>query len=277
MSTLNEAISEAVETLTKRIDPLGTKAVEETPVKEDDEQVEEDPSSEDEPKEDEPSGDEDLDEAALAEAKQLYKALLSPKSRRAVLVALADQEGLLGKNAPETKTEVKVAKKAITEIISDRLPDNMKFLAKDLGPAIEAVFEQEREEQNEKFQQIEIQKVEGQVVEITKRLNQETKGDYGKHESQILALIEEMPPASHVSMEKYLRNLYTIASSKGTSTRSSSRQIADKIRSNANDVTTRLRSGVNQNSKPSGEFIPPDKKITSKEAVRLALAHLQKG
>ena len=56
----------------------------------------------------------ELDEASLEEAKRLYKALKDPNQATAVVSALAGQMGLL-RNPPETKAEVKEAKKDVKE------------------------------------------------------------------------------------------------------------------------------------------------------------------
>ena len=169
MPSLEEAIAEATTELEKQIPPKEEKLKVVLPGKEEQQEEEqEEVESDDETTQVE---EEELDDASKDEAFRLYKALKDPKAGPAVLAALAQQAGLLGKNTPETKTEVREAKKAVKEILKDSLPENMKFLADQLGPAIEAVFEQEREEQQEKFQQIEIQRVESQVVAAYERVS----------------------------------------------------------------------------------------------------------
>jgi hypothetical protein len=278
MPSLEEAIADAATELTKETDksketkPRKTLAPEIGTDDTEEEQTQEH-ESDDEGQESDASQEDELDDASKDEALRLYKALKDPKAGPAVLAALAQQAGLLGKNTPETKTEVATAKKQVKEILKDSLPENMKFLADQLGPAIEAVFEQEREEQNEKFQQIEIQRVENQVIEAYKRLARDTKGDSVKLEARMAEISKKISPAPDVSVNEYIDYLYQIASGgKGTQV-SSSRQVADRIRRNANDLPSRLRTTTG--SSDDKDWIPK-KAIGLKGAVNLALEQLAK-
>jgi len=266
MPSLEEAIADAATELTKEADKSKETKVETTEVeKEEQEEVE----SDDEPQVEE----EELDEASKDEALRLYKALKDPKAGPAVLAALAQQAGLLGKNTPETPREVATAKKAVKEILKDSLPENMKFLADQLGPAIEAVFEQEREEQQEKFQQIEIQRVESQVVAAYERLSKETKGESKRLEARMAEIATQISPAPELTVDQYIRYLYQIASNgKGTQL-SNTRLVADRIRRNANDLPSRLRTTTGSGDDKS--WIP-NKPIGLKGAVNLALEQLAK-
>ena len=78
---------------------------EETP--EEVEEVEE--STEEEQEESTETTEEDLDENSLVQAKALYKLLKDPNTRDNTVRMMAESAGLLGRNAPETKTEVKEA------------------------------------------------------------------------------------------------------------------------------------------------------------------------
>jgi hypothetical protein len=267
MPSLEEAIADAATELTKEADKSKETKVETTEVEKEEEQ--EEVESDDEPQVEE----DELDEASKDEALRLYKALKDPKAGPAVLAALAQQAGLLGKNTPETKTEVREAKKAIKEILKDSLPENMKFLADQLGPAIEAVFEQEREEQQEKFQQIEIQRVESQVVAAYERLSKETKGESKRLEARMAEIATQISPAPELTVDQYIRYLYQIASNgKGTQL-SNTRLVADRIRRNANDLPSRLRTTTGSGDDKS--WIP-NKAIGLKGAVNLALEQLAK-
>jgi hypothetical protein len=271
MSSLEEAITEAATELEKQIPPKEEKIKVVLPDKEEQQEEEqEEVQSDDEPTQVE---EDELDDASKDEALRLYKALKDPKAGPAVLAALAQQAGLLGKNLPETKQEVATAKKAVKEILKDSLPENMKFLADQLGPAIEAVFEEKMQEQDEKFQQIEIQRVEGQVVAAYERLSKETKGESKRLEARMAEIATQISPAPELSVDQYIRFLYQIASNgKGTQV-SNTRVVADRIRRNANDLPSRLRTTTG--SSDDKDWIPK-KPIGLKGAVNLALEQLAK-
>lgn len=267
MSDLNTAIAEAAEELTKKIDPLGTKTGEEEVVQEGDEQ-----QSDDEPDQEDPA-EQDLAGESLEEAKRLYKALSDPVKGPQVLKALAFNAGLLSANLPETKKEEKVAKKAIVDVLAEKLGPEAKFLAPKIGEALEEIFQQEREEQQAQFQQIQIQNTEREVVEITKKLNQETKGGYAKLEGRLEILATEIPIGPGMTIEKYLRYLYAIASSEANKT-VSPKTLANKIRQNANDLPSRLRTS-SATGGPGDQV--PDKKMNLKESIKWASDQLTKG
>jgi hypothetical protein len=274
MQSLEEAIADAATELTEKLDKSKeTKSTEKTVETQVEEEQEEEHESDEEGQESDVSQEDELDDVSKDEALRLYKALKDPKAGPAVLAALAQQAGLLGKNLPETKQEVATAKKAVKEILKDSLPENMKFLADQLGPAIEAVFEEKMQEQDEKFQQLEIQRVEGQVVAAYERLSKETKGESKRLEARMAEIATQISPAPELSVDQYIRFLYQIASNgKGTQV-SNTRVVADRIRRNANDLPSRLRTTTG--SSDDKDWIPK-KPIGLKGAVNLALEQLAK-
>ena len=272
MPDLNTAIAEAAEELQKEVDKSKDKVDDKVNPDPGDVDDNPDPDSEDEPDGSDASQEDELDDASKDEALRLYKALKDPKAGPAVLAALAQQAGLLGRNLPETPKEVATAKKAVKEILKDSLPENMKFLADQLGPAIEEVFKAEREEQQEKFQQIEIQRVEGQVVAAYERLSKETKGESKRLEARMAEIATQISPAPELSVDQYIRFLYQIASNgKGTQV-SNTRVVADRIRRNANDLPGRLRTTTG--SEKQGGV--PEKNLGLKGSINWALSELAK-
>lgn len=264
MATLDERIAEAAEELTKD-KPLA----EETQAEETQESGEEtglEVPEDEEVKE----GSDELSEEEKAESQRLYKALKDPSKGPKVLEALAYQAGLLGKNAPETKAEARAAVKTVKEILAEGLGKEYAFLADKLGPAIEAVFDIKEEEQNAKFQQIEAEKVQQQVVGATESFFQKTP-EAKAHEKRISQLAEEIP-IGNLTVDKYLRYLFTIASNEKGGRKGLTQTVADKIRQNANDAPGRLRTASGVRDEPN----LPHKKLGLKGSINFALEQLAK-
>lgn len=222
-------------------------------------------SAEAEPPETDATADaEDLSAQELLESKNLYKALKDPSTRSSIVAALAQQAGLLlttsGKPPSEAQTEK--AAKTVQELLADSLGKEYSFLAPKLGPAIEAVLNQERETQNARFAEIQQSNVEREVVVATEKIAQETKGASKVFEARMAALSEEIP-IGNLSVEKYVRNLYVLASNER---RTSPQKVADQIRRNSAGPE-RLRTS--SAGAPSGPQIP-DKKMSLDESVRWA-------
>ena len=207
---------------------------------------------------------EDLSEQELLESKNLYKALKNPETRASIVAALAQQAGLLlttsGKPPSEAQTEK--AAKTVQELLAEGLGKEYSFLAPKLGPAIEAVLNQERETQNARFAEIQQSNVEREVVVATGKIAQETKGASKVFEARMAALSEEIP-IGNLSVEKYVRNLYVLASNER---RTSPQKVADQIRRNAAGPERLRTSSAGASSGPQ----IPDKKMSLDESVRWA-------
>lgn len=271
--TLAEAVDKAKNEIIEESKKAGIDPVADAPLTEEEED-DEIPDSDDEPEGENAAALDELDAPSLDEAKRLYKALKDPVAGPAVLAALAQQAGLLGKNAPETKAETKAAQRAITEILSEALGKDYAFLTDKLGPAIEAVFEQQQASLEEKFNKIEADKVESQVIVATRELNRLTKGESGKLEARMAELSNEMPPAPGISVDKYLKHLFVLAGGKlptGTNGKSN----AERIQRNANDTADRLQ-GKGTSSRGS-ESALPDKKLSLDEAIKVSQEQIKKG
>jgi hypothetical protein len=216
----------------------------------------------------------DLDQVGLEEAKRLYKALLDPVQRVEIVRALALQSGILDPSRPpETKTEVREAKKEIKQILKEALGPNADFLADKLGPALEQILDQERSEQGAQFQEIRAQQIEREVVSATNELNRLTKGESRKFEMRMQAISQQMPPSSNISVRDYVQNLYTLASGKTLTKGPATTQNNDRVRRNASDVGDRIAPAGG--TKGVGTIIP-NKKMTAKESVQFAVEQLNK-
>lgn len=217
--------------------------------------------------------EQDLNEDQVKEARILYKALLDPNQRVAILGALAAQAGItIGGNTPqqEIREEAK-AKKALTTLIKEALPE-FPALADKLAPAIEEFISQEREEQQAEVQQLQIQNLENTVQSEINSLNRELKGTITQSVANRMGeLAGQYLMGPDVTVKDYIRSLYTLATAGRTNQRTS-QQIADRIRRNATNAPDRLRSAPG--SDQAGKI--PDKKMSLNESVRWAIEQSSK-
>lgn len=208
----------------------------------------------------------------LAEAKRVYKLLQNPNTAKTLIRELARAEGLLGEEAPTTQKEVVAAKKSIESILKESLGDKYGFLIPDLSKALDQMFSQERETQNQSVQQIQINQTKRETTEVLAQLARETKGESRKVESQMLSLMEKFQIGPGVGIEEYLRGLYAQATS-ARSTQTATNKLTDKIRRNASDATSRLHStGSGASERVVPVQVDPNKKMSVKDAVNFAVA-----
>jgi hypothetical protein len=234
--------------------------------------VEEEEGAEEE-EEETPEGEgEELDEASLKEAKKLYKSLKDPTKAYGVVSALAGQMGLLqGPKAPETKQEVKEAKKDVKLILKEALGKEYDFLSDRIGNALDAIFEQERETQQAELTKLSNAQVERDSLTAMNELATETKGESRKFEAKMVELSKEILPGPKSTMKSYLKQLYTLASA-GKTTTVVKQDLQNKIRRNANDVHGRINGGGGQQALKGFD---PNKKYSLKESVALAAKTLE--
>jgi hypothetical protein len=188
---------------------------------------------------------EDITPEEIAEAKRIYKALKDPASRQAVIRGMAQQAGILDQETPTTRKEVVAAKKSAVETLKASLPKDFAFLADALGPGIEKLLEEQREElvgsQTKAINQINNDRILEQTSKAMTKLSEETKGDSKRYESEMLKLANRFAASPGVSIEEYLRGLYTMASA-GKVVAKVKSQMTERINKNAKDVPSRLQS-----------------------------------
>jgi hypothetical protein len=214
----------------------------------------------------------ELTPAQLIESKNLYKALSGPQAN-AIIAALAQQAGLFPKagEAPLTKKEEVSARKEIKDIFAEALGKEYGFLADRLAPAIEAVVKQERESSDNRFAELQQSNVEREVVTAYEKLATETKGASKQFEARMASLSEEIP-IGNMNVATYMGRLYTIASNER---KSSPQKVADQIRRNAADPSSRLRS--TNSERTSGVVEIPTKKMSLDESIAWAQEQLRQG
>jgi hypothetical protein len=241
--------------------------VEEETEEQDEEESEE--GEEESEEEDENAGEEDkdkLNEVQQKEANALYKLLADPATQKATLETLAKQAGLLG--TQETKKEVKEDAETLVKILEDSLGENLKWLAPKLAPALEKMLGKEREASSKTLAELKNQAVVKEVSDAYEALAKETKGLSRKFESKMVKLADEIYPAPGMSVIKYVRSLYTLASAEGTA-KLSKEQLAEKINRNAKDAPGRL---TNSSSSGGGKGKDSNVRVSLKDAVRQAAA-----
>jgi hypothetical protein len=216
----------------------------------------------------EESTEDELSDSQKDESFRLYKALRDPSTSGPIIAALAQQIGLFKPGATETRAEERAAAKDVKTILGEALGE-YKFLADKLGPAIETILAQERETQEVKFHEIQQNRVEAEVVTAYDRLSRDTKGESRKLEARMATLSEEMPIGT-MSVETYIKRLYAVAS--GEKSRTPTKVVADKIRRNANDASSRLQS--TRGAEPERQV--PKGKMNINQAVSWALGEMSK-
>ncbi|HET6990536.1 MAG TPA: hypothetical protein VFJ43_04395, partial [Bacteroidia bacterium] len=186
MPDLQTAIAQAAEQL--KAEAAGTAPPEkETPASDSAEVEVEVETVTDPESDDEPEMESELSDSERDEANRLYKALRNPQTAGPIVAALAAQAGL-HLTSESTKTEVREAKKSIQDKVAEALGDQYKFLAPQLGKAIESALEVERETHSAEIQQIRQNQIERDVITAYERLNRETKGESKKLEARMTAL-----------------------------------------------------------------------------------------
>ena len=266
-TSLQSAIESAAAEITKG---TPTETVDNSPVEETTEETTKE-AVEEIPEETHEASD-DLTPEQLIESKNLYKALSGPQAN-AIIAALAQQAGLLPKagEAPLTKKEEVSARKEIKDIFAEALGKEYGFLADRLAPAIEAVVKQERESSDNRFAELQQSNVEREVVTAYDKLATETKGASKQFEARMAALSEEIP-IGNMNVATYMGRLYTIASNER---KSSPQKVADQIRRNAADPSSRLRSTASE--RVSGNVEIPTKKMNLDESIAFAQEQIRQG
>lgn len=217
-------------------------------------------------------GDEGLSESEQKEAKNLYKMLKDKSTNKQVLRVLAEQAGLF--QNLETRKDVKEGVKTMRELIADGLgPEYNGILGDRLAKVLESVLETERQTQREHYATLEDRQIASDTQTALTQLRSETKGVSKQFEGKMIALMDSILPAAHLSKYEYLKNLYTIASSGATVARTA-HAVADKIKKNSKDAASRLQSSAagKGGGTPAG---PATKGI--KAAAEFALAQMEKG
>lgn len=214
---------------------------------------------------------EDLSEKEVAEAQKFYRLMKDPATRVLLVREMAQNAGLLGQvDSSSTEKQVQKAKKSIQETLEEELGPTLKFMAPQLGKAIDKILAQERETQQAAISELSQQQVLSETSKVLDKLSRETNGASRKFENQMATLIEKYPMADGQDVENYLRDMLTLAS-KGQVKSITTKQLNNKIRTAANDVSSRLPKGA---SSPGSDALPAGK-MSLNESVAWAARQLE--
>jgi uncharacterized protein YukE len=213
----------------------------------------------------------DLTDDEQAEAQKFYRLMKDPATRILLVKEMAENAGLLKDISPASKPkEIAAAKKSIQETLEEELGPTMKFMVPGLSKARDKILAQEREESQTAISELSQQQVLSETSKVLDKLARETNGASRKFENQMASYIEKYPMANGQDVESYLREMLTLAS-KGQAKAITTKQINNKIRTAANNVSDRLprtSSSVGSDALPTG-------KMSLDESVRWAARSLQ--
>jgi len=194
----------------------------------------------------------------------LYAALQDPKLGTTIVRQLAEQFGVL-----ETKKEKEKAEESILDILKTGLGDEYGFLADKLAPAIEKALDVKVRGVESKIQDTERSLLEKEIDTVMNKIYTENKEAKGL-ENRVIELMDEILPSPRISTERYIRNLYSIASGE-IADKTATTKAAEKITKNANDAASRLASsGADESRLSSGPSSP-----TLDEAIKMAMKQLK--
>ena len=199
--TLSETIEDAAKKVEEKLEKKDEK-VEKKEVKEDDEKEEEDEEDEDE-----------LSEEEQLHAKNLFKLLKNPTTQRQALETLVKAAGISDKS---DKEEVKTVKKTIKEVLAEKLP-NYKFLAGELGDALESILSDAIDEKTKDIKATLTKEAEDRQKAEVQTAQEKVFAEYAEVPDKVLVEMEritrtqELMPGKDMTPEKYLRALVRIA------------------------------------------------------------------
>lgn len=164
----------------------------------------------------------------IEKALNVYKALNDPNTGPQVVRMMADQLGITEK---EVKKELQ--KPTAVDFFREALGPDYEFLAPKLGGAIDQYMQANLAPMR---QQIERANVAQEFNRAIEAVNTKTKGDFNKHEAEIVKMMDVVKPAPGVSTEKYLDTLYKLAKSEKASAPSSQvKAVVSKMQQNAQE------------------------------------------
>lgn len=270
MATSN-TLAEAIKNAEEKVSPEGEvkeAKQEKQEVKEEKQEPEEKEEKEEEPEET------DLTEEEILHARNLYKALKDPNSSKAIIETLAKTAGVI--KTEEKKEEVV---ETILDIFKNALPEEFKFMADGLLPAIEKVVAKLAEGQlksvKDEVKSLSEDKVAAAKAKVTEEVNAAYE-EISKLEhfeavkGNIESLMKKFPPSKDVTAKEYFNSMYVLAvGQKGLTVKSS-----EKISRNRSDAAERLES--NKGGKGAKSGTPgPSEKMSLNKAIEAAEAALR--
>ena len=212
---------------------------------------------------------EGVDEEEAEETKtavELFRALKDPTRGKVVLEMLVREAGL----NLDSKSDVKKAKNEILDILEESLPDNVKFLAKDLAPGLEKLLDRQRQQMEGRFNQISEDTVAKETDEAISFLSNEYN-DFTKHTKSIAKLAKQLTPEKGMTQKQFLSKLYLLAKAEAgeTVTKKDSGK-GDRLKKATQDIVSRI-SPAGGTDKGNTSSRP----LTRKQAIAEAFSELE--
>lgn len=219
-----------------------------------------------------------LDEDGLTpdeakQARQFYRGLKDPEKAPQLLDFIATQAGY---TKIETKAELKEAKKDISAQLLEGLGDEYAPLVEKLGPALEKILKEKLEESQKDIRadidREKNEKIQNESTIVLKGLAKEFHAGDDLPENvanEMKSLMNDFEPSKNMTMDKYLKQIHTLAMGNlGLTVTKNS----DKVTKNRDDVATRLTSERGAISADGVSSAP--KRMSLDESVKAAMAQL---
>lgn len=212
---------------------------------------------------------------------ELLKSIRDPKTKAATIRALAEAEKLIDakrdevseSGKPITKAAVrKTSKEIAEEVLGEEinlLPDKFfelfeTLLQEKLAPLVTNQYEAEKV------------RMAGEVDTVFQKLSNELSG-YAALENEMNALVTEYPPAQGLTLEKYMRRLYTLAAAENP-TKVGKKTVSEKSDSASEESDRKIRIRIGRNStEPTVKGQAPEKEgrvrkeMTLDDSIRAAI------
>lgn len=216
----------------------------------------------------------------VTEARRLLAALRDPAKAPAVVKFLMEASGV---QAPETKTEAKEVRKALTEELKEALGPELAYMADKMGPIFEKFLNEKiTEVQDKNEQRFSEAAIERETVvannaqaELADELfgTKELPDEYVK---AVSALIDEYKPKQGQTTKSYLKDMFHLAAGRlgKPITKQQKSGETKKVEQNRTDASSRLASEGKSQPVPGREVstkTEQSKPMSIDEAVRLGL------
>lgn len=223
----------------------------------------------------------EVDEEAI-QGKSLVQALKDPARAGQVIDFLARQAGYT-KSDITTKQDVKTVKEDITAILEEELGPDLKFIAPQLGKALDKVLSKiqvqntsgpELENVSSRLNQIESERIQNEVASTHVELSQAYFGADDVPDNVAKALSQAMDtfkPPEDMSPRKYYQEIFNLVAGKLGLQKKSSR--GGLVQKNQQSEPARNLTTLNRGRVPTADG-QNAKKMTLNKAIELAVSQV---
>lgn len=227
-----------------------------------------------------PDGPTEEEKLEAEEAIKLFRALKDPESRDTVIELLAKKGGYT-KAPPETKAEVKEAKKNLVGRLKESLGTEFEFLADKFAGPIEEFLNEQREEGlkeiKEKFAQDELEKVQTQVGSAISKVATDFFGEGAEIpadvQKEMSKFMDKFPISAELTPKEYITDVFQFAVSKLGITKVDKKK-EERTKANRSDVGGRLTSASDRGVSTNNRVVEDPSKtltMTRRQAIQAAM------